>query len=53
MKTAVYVTLCVMLALLVAIALTSCRLDPSKRPPCAPSSWPDPCAAAPHDAGRG
>lgn len=52
MKTAIFVSFGVMFAALVGIALTSCKLDPAKVPPCTGTEkYPDPCAAAVRDAG--
>lgn len=52
MKTAILIALGAVFATMLLIALTACRLDPSKVPPCTGGGWPDPCAAAPRDAGR-
>lgn len=52
MKTAVCASAALLLCLLGAIVLSGCPLDPAKVPPCTGrEAFPDPCAAAPRDAG--
>lgn len=52
MRNAIIASMAALLAIGAIVALTSCKLDPSKLPPCSDKAvWPDPCAAGPRDAG--